>query len=57
MLLLYAYLSFIVYFIFINNDEMLGFFSHGTRCAGAATGEADNEMCGVGVAHGASIAG
>jgi hypothetical protein len=33
------------------------FFSHGTRCAGAAAGKANNEKCGVGVAHQASISG
>ncbi len=32
-------------------------FSHGTRCAGAAAGKANNEICGVGVAYGASISG
>ena len=31
--------------------------SHGTRCGGAAVGKANNEICGVGVAYGASISG
>jgi hypothetical protein len=31
--------------------------SHGTRCAGAASGEANNGLCGVGVAYNSDIAG
>ncbi|KAL7673549.1 hypothetical protein ACOME3_008404 [Neoechinorhynchus agilis] len=32
-------------------------YSHGTKCAGVAAAEANNGVCGVGVAFGASIAG
>ena len=31
--------------------------SHGTRCAGASSGKANNGMCGVGVAYNSNIAG
>ncbi|CAF0789709.1 unnamed protein product [Adineta steineri] len=31
--------------------------NHGTRCAGAASGKANNGMCGVGVAYNSNIAG
>lgn len=31
--------------------------SHGTRCAGAAVANANNSVCGVGVAYDAQIAG
>ena len=31
--------------------------SHGTRCAGAAAANANNSVCGVGVAYDANIAG
>lgn len=37
--------------------RILLFFSHGTRCAGTAAAEANNEMCGVGVAYNSYIAG
>ncbi len=33
------------------------FLSHGTRCAGASSGKANNGMCGVGVAYNSYIAG
>jgi hypothetical protein len=39
------------------NEDLIACFSHGTRCAGAAVSKANNEICGVGVAYGASIAG
>ncbi len=57
MLLLYAYFAFISCFLLENNAKVFYFFSHGTRCAGAAAGKANNELCGVGVAYGAFIAG
>ncbi|CAF2545866.1 unnamed protein product [Rotaria sp. Silwood2] len=31
--------------------------NHGTRCAGAASAKANNEMCGVGVAYNSNVAG
>jgi hypothetical protein len=31
--------------------------SHGTKCAGAAAAKANNQECGVGVAHGADVGG
>jgi hypothetical protein len=42
--------------VFVKNNNDV-FFSHGTRCAGAAAGEANNEVCGVGAAFGAFITG
>lgn len=30
---------------------------HGTRCAGEVAGIRDNQVCGVGIAYGASIGG
>ena len=33
------------------------FSSHGTRCAGAATANANNSVCGVGIAYNAQIGG
>jgi hypothetical protein len=36
---------------------MIIFSSHGTRCAGASSGKANNGMCGVGVAYNSNIAG
>ena len=33
------------------------YFSHGTRCAGAAVAKANNHVCGVGVAYDANIGG
>jgi hypothetical protein len=35
----------------------LHFSSHGTRCAGASSGKANNGVCGVGVAYNSDIAG
>ena len=32
-------------------------FSHGTRCAGASSGQANNGQCGVGVAYNSYITG
>lgn len=32
-------------------------FSHGTRCAGEVSSQADNGICGVGVAYDAQVAG
>ncbi len=48
------------FFIIINYFKFkifYFFFSHGTRCAGASSGKANNGMCGVGVAYNSNIAG
>ena len=40
------------------SNFFLNFFSsHGTRCAGAAAANANNSVCGVGIAYEADIAG
>ena len=41
----------------IVNDDFFFIFSHGTRCAGEISAEADNGICGVGVAFNSRIAG
>jgi hypothetical protein len=38
-------------------NYFLNIFSHGTRCAGASSGKANNGLCGVGVAYNSNIAG
>ena len=38
-------------------NRSLIIFSHGTRCAGEVSAEADNGICGVGVAFNSRIAG
>lgn len=48
----------ILCFVILNNDVNVIFFcSHGTECAGTAAAEANNELCGVGVAYQSWIAG
>jgi furin len=36
---------------------MIIYLSHGTRCAGAAAANANNSVCGVGIAYNAEIGG
>lgn len=38
-------------------NYLLLYLSHGTRCAGAAAANANNSVCGVGVAYDAQVAG
>jgi hypothetical protein len=45
------------FFLFDYLFKIIVFFSHGTRCAGASSGKANNGMCGVGVAYNSNIAG
>ncbi|XP_070568384.1 neuroendocrine convertase 2-like [Ptychodera flava] len=40
-----------------DNPVLMGENDHGTKCAGEVAAEANNEICGVGVAYGVSLGG
>jgi hypothetical protein len=48
--------AFFFFFLFESLISKFLIFSHGTRCAGASSGKANNGMCGVGVAYNSYIA-
>jgi len=52
-----CFLLLIIINYFKIENIFLFIFSHGTRCAGASSGKANNGMCGVGVAYNSDIAG
>ncbi len=54
---MHASFSFARSCVLVFMNYFLNIFSHGTRCAGASSGKANNGLCGVGVAYNSNIAG